>query len=359
MSAKVLTCRCCGSTDIVESPSQDASGDLTCARCATVYQENTIVSSVQFSESGGTSSVVGQFVSGDKSRPSSGGGGRGRGRYSAPGRDSRDATIHNGRKKISQVIQQLHLRTQLLDVAHRLFTLAVHGNYVQQGRKTMHIVAACVYIVCRKENYPVMLIDISDKLGVNVYALGKTFQKLVTFLRLQHEVPIVDPALYINRFASKLDLGKKHQIVCTTALKIIAQMKRDFLASGRQPAGVCCAALMISTRVNRVERTIEEIRMAVKVCDATVRKRLQEYEQTPASLLTVGQLHDLPESGALPGAPGNTGGKKHGEPGAKPVAAIRMDPPSFTTNRIKEGSLALEERKMVNGQEKKQEKECA
>lgn len=37
-------------------------------------------------------------------------------------------------------------------------------------------------------------------------------------------------------------------------------MKRDFLASGRQPAGICCAALTLATRVNRIERSKEEIR---------------------------------------------------------------------------------------------------
>lgn len=44
-----------------------------------------------------------------------------------------------------------------------------------QGRKTMHIVAACVYIVCRQQKVPIMLIDISDKLAVNVYVLGKVW----------------------------------------------------------------------------------------------------------------------------------------------------------------------------------------
>lgn len=37
----------------------------------------------------------------------------------------------------------------------------------------MNIVAACVYIVCRQKHFPIMLIDISDKLAVNVYVLGK------------------------------------------------------------------------------------------------------------------------------------------------------------------------------------------
>lgn len=50
---------------------------------------------------------------------------------------------------------------------------------------------------------------------------------------------------------------------CLRVGQIIGSMKRDFLASGRQPAGVCCAALTLATRVNRIERSKEEIR---KVC---------------------------------------------------------------------------------------------
>lgn len=54
-------------------------------------------------------------------------------------------------------------------------TLMVHYLLLLlvQGRKTMNIVAACVYIVCRQKHFPIMLIDISDKLAVNVYVLGK------------------------------------------------------------------------------------------------------------------------------------------------------------------------------------------
>lgn len=91
-------CKACGGTDFDDFCE---SGDRACARCGTVLQENGIVSTVQFSESGGSSNVVGQFVSGDKGRPS-GGAARGRGRF-GHNRDSRDTTIQNGKKKIIQV----------------------------------------------------------------------------------------------------------------------------------------------------------------------------------------------------------------------------------------------------------------
>lgn len=48
----------------------------------------------------------------------------------------------------------------------------------------------------------------------------QTFQKLIKYLNLQTAVPIVDPAMYIKRFAAKLDLGNKTNAVCMTALKV-------------------------------------------------------------------------------------------------------------------------------------------
>lgn len=98
-------CKSCGSTDMVDN---DTTGDRACARCGVVQQENGIVSTVQFSESGGSSNVVGQFVSGDKGRPSGGGAGRGRGRF-GHSRDSRESTIQNGKKKIIQVPPEFHI----------------------------------------------------------------------------------------------------------------------------------------------------------------------------------------------------------------------------------------------------------
>lgn len=60
----------------------------------------------------------------------------------------------------------------------RLFTLAVQHNFVQ-GRKTENVCSACLYIVCRREKTPHLLIDFSDLLRTNVFPLGQTFLKLV------------------------------------------------------------------------------------------------------------------------------------------------------------------------------------
>ena len=51
------------------------------------------------------------------------------------------------------------------EASQRLYRLAQSKNWVQ-GRHTSHVVAAAMYIVCRKEKTPHLLIDFSDVLQV-------------------------------------------------------------------------------------------------------------------------------------------------------------------------------------------------
>jgi transcription factor IIIB subunit 2 len=132
------------------------------------------VSSIEFSETGGGSAtVVGQYVSETCSKPYSGGmHASARSRYGFM-RTSRETTLAKGRASIAEVAARLRLHSHYIDSAHRLFTSAVQHNFVQ-GRKTMHVVAVCLYIKCREEKSPHMLIDFSDALSVNVFTLGRS-----------------------------------------------------------------------------------------------------------------------------------------------------------------------------------------
>lgn len=296
-------CPNCGSTHI---EMQGASGASVCIECGVVLEENAIVSSVEFVEQGGASSMVGQFVSATSSKAYTGGGGRGG--YHGFSRDSRETTLANGRRKIQEVASRLRLGGQHVDAAHRLFTFAVEKNFVQ-GRRTLHVVAACLYISCRQEKSQHMLIDFSDALQVNVYTLGSCFLKFRRLLGLK--LAILDPALYIYRFAAHLDLDDKANTVAMTALRLIGRMKRDWIVAGRRPAGVCAAALLISSRAHGFSRDPQDVTKILRVCGMTVKNRVKEFEQTPSASLTLQQFNrvDLENE---------------------------ADPPSFTRNRMME-----------------------
>ncbi|XP_078590437.1 transcription factor IIIB 90 kDa subunit-like isoform X2 [Branchiostoma floridae x Branchiostoma japonicum] len=277
-------CKNCGCSDI---DFDQARGDAVCTGCGSVLEDNIIVSEVTFAESGDRTSVIGQFVSADDGK---GNAGMVRGFHHGFGKESRAITLQNGKRKITQLGHQLKLNQHCLDTAFNFFKMAVNKK-LTRGRKTNHVVAACLYLVCRTEGTPHLLLDFSDILQVNVYVLGKLYLKLAQELCIN--VPAIDPCLYIHRFAHKLEFGERTHEVSMTALRLVSRMKRDWMHGGRRPSGLCGAALLVSARLHDFHRTQKEIIKVVKVCEATLRKRLTEFEDTPSSKLTIDEFHKI------------------------------------------------------------------
>lgn len=176
-------CKNCGGSDIDVDQSR---GNAVCMNCGSVLEDNIIVSEVEFVETGGGgSSAVGQFVAGDASgkNPTFG-----EGYYTGVGRESRAQTLQNGKRQIVTLGHQLQMNQHCLDTAFNFYKMAL-AKHLTRGRKSAHVVAACLYLVCRTEGTPHMLLDLSDLLQVNVYVLGRTF------LVLARELCINAPAI--------------------------------------------------------------------------------------------------------------------------------------------------------------------
>ncbi|KAF9373969.1 transcription factor TFIIIB subunit brf1 [Podila verticillata] len=278
-----MACPHCGGNSIEYDSGQ---GTATCTNCGAVLEENTIVAEISFSESGGgAASVVGTFVAE----------GRAGARSSGPGRrqtsqESREKTLDAARRRITAMAVALKLNEHHAEVAQRYFNLALNNNFIQ-GRRSEHVVACCLYIVCRMEKTTHMLIDFSELLSLNVFKLGVTFLHLTKQLNLT--LPLVDPSLYISRFATMLDFGEDTQRVANDALRLVSRMDRDWIRTGRRPAGVCGACLLIAARMHHYRRSQREIIQVVKIGESTLRKRLDEFAATPSGQLTVSDFREL------------------------------------------------------------------
>ncbi len=99
-------------------------------------------------------------------------------------------------------------------------------------------------------------------------------------------MPVIDPSLYIHRFAARMDLGEKTHTIAMTAIRLVARMKRDWIQTGRRPAGICGVGLLIASRMHGFRRTRGEVMQVVRVTDLTLRNRLAEFGNTEASQLT-------------------------------------------------------------------------
>ena len=60
-------------------------------------------------------------------------------------------------------------------------------------------------------------------------------------------------------------------------------MKKDWMHYGRRPSGLCGAALLIASRLHAFHRSVHDVIKVVKVHESTLRKRLNEFGETPVS----------------------------------------------------------------------------
>lgn len=279
MSTSALKCPNCSSYDI---DTDTARGEATCVECGTVLEQNLIVSEVGFSEDArGRSNVIGQHVRAD-GRLSSYGALRG---FS---REATELTMQNGKRRLGHLASSLGLNTQkYTEGALRLFRVAVERNF-HKGRRMANVCCACLYIVCRMERTAHMLLDFADVLETNLYDLGHTFLKLGKILSIQ--LPIIDPSLYIHRFANKLEFGEVTNAVAMSALRLIARMQRDWMNEGRRPSGICGAALLIAARMHDFYRSQADVTRVVRIGNVALRERLTELHNTSTATLTAAQI---------------------------------------------------------------------
>jgi transcription factor IIIB 90 kDa subunit len=209
--------------------------------------------------------------------------------------DSSEQTRERGHQAIERAgsISTINLGPNLIEKAKRVFDIALTAKFTK-GRRTNCVIAACCYITCRMEQTSHMMIDFADAFSTNIYQIGSLFLLLRRiFLADGSVMPLVDPSLYMARFAEKLEFGKDEKQVTCAALRLAQRMKRDWMNIGRRPAGICAACLYIAARMYGYSRTVREVVMIVKICQGTLRKRLKEFEETRSGRLRVSEFESV------------------------------------------------------------------
>jgi transcription factor IIIB subunit 2 len=267
-------------------------GQKVCSGCGTVISEANIVSEVTFGESASGAAIVqGTFVGADQSHGRSSGPGFQRGSM-----ESREITEQNGNRYIQQLSRTLNIPESATKAAGQVFKLAVGLNFIQ-GRRTRTVAAVSLYVACRRQNgNTVMLIDFADVLMINVFKLGRAYKALLDELRLGGNVFMmnpIDPESLIYRFAKQLEFGSATMQVASEAVRIVQRMNRDWMTTGRRPAGICGAALILAARMNNFRRTVREVVYVVKVTEITINQRLNEFGSTESGDLTVDQFRSV------------------------------------------------------------------
>ena len=280
-------------------PEDDGEGRLVCQNCFTQISESNIVGEVQFGEdSRGAATLQGGFIGDGQRHAGTGGAGMSR-LGGGTERNSAQISTANAKRTLAQLGAKLVIHAKYTDQAVQLFLLASQANF-SAGRRTDEVVAACLYACCRRDtNNTVMLIDISELLQINVFRLGEVYKALCKdlFLDLGNGAASVYKAVgmqhrtevesLIMKYCKNLYFGDDTRRIAADAVKIMRRMKRDWMVTGRHPAGLCGACIIYAARMNNYKRTKREVVYVAKIADQTIAKRMEEFRRTRAAAMTV------------------------------------------------------------------------
>lgn len=261
------TCSNCSSDEFATDTTH---GAVYCTTCGMVQEENGIVASLNFNTEGSKATLNGQIVDIES-------------RNVGTGFVDSSYYIKN---TISGICASLGLGVDHVECSFRWYKLLLQYN-LSKGKSILYTLSACIYIVCRQERTPHMLMDFSNALHIDVFKIGKSFLKITNMLSI--DIPLIDPSLYMPRFVSRLRFESKE--VLGLSLRLISRMKRDWIVVGRRPNNLCGAALLIASRIVGEERGIYEIAKIVHVSVSTINKRLKEIGDTESANLSIEEFN--------------------------------------------------------------------
>ena len=147
-------------------------------------------------------------------------------------------------------------------------------NDLIHGRSIEKVLAASMYMACRKDNVPRTLDEIEHATKVGRKDIIKTCKLLAN--RLGMKLTPASPLEYVSRFCAKLNLRQR---VEDQAREIINKSLDKGITSGRGPTGIAASAIYIAAILCNERKTQKDVAEATGVTEVTLRVRYKEISR--------------------------------------------------------------------------------
>ena len=254
-----------------------ARGIVTCTICGDVVSDTQLEVDPSFlahNEGGrSTATTIGLRTAGF-ARPTM--------RSAQPLRGVPRPSVDVARKSIAAIARQLEISPDHAETAVGVYKTALSVNAVIGAKSA--VLCACLYIVCRRNGTPHMILDFSDITKDPPFVI---IGYMRTICRATYTaLPPPDPSLYVARFALQLNFGEHAEEISVCALKVLRMMRDDWIHTGRRPLGPCAAALIVAARAFGYEVSIDDVAKLARLSASTIALRVDEFVSTPAATLT-------------------------------------------------------------------------
>jgi transcription initiation factor TFIIB len=175
--------------------------------------------------------------------------------------------------ELNKIASKLDLPKNVREAAAVVYRKAVDKGLIR-GRSIEGVVAACLYIACRRCSVPRTLDEIAEASMMDRKEIGRIYRFILRELGIN--LSPTTPLDYIPRFCSSLGLSREVQM---KAMDILNKAMNLQLTSGRGPTGVSAAAIYIASVLVGERRTQQEISEVAGVTEVTIRNRYKEIAE--------------------------------------------------------------------------------
>ncbi|KAK4440041.1 Plant-specific TFIIB-related protein PTF2 [Sesamum alatum] len=250
-------CKSCRNRTLVPD---DVTGNMVCASCGVVQDFDNFQAHI-----GGVTGEAGTYV-----RVGTVG--------SGSVRNYKENKIFEAQKLIEDFMFKLGLSGSKSHEVKLLVEKITDAEY-GQGKWFPVFVGACAYVVMRKDQKMLPIVEVADLVGCDVYELGRMISRVVDFIDLK--LPEFDIVKSFERsIKSCPSFGKVPEDVVQRMLQqgvfLIQCLIKWFVTTGRKPMPVVAAVLLFVGELNQVHVKIEDLAKELHVAVITCRRRYKE-----------------------------------------------------------------------------------
>jgi len=185
-------------------------------------------------------------------------------------RNSKERNLKQALGEIDRMASALGLPDNVRETASVIYRRALDEDLLP-GRSIEGVATASLYAAARQANTPRSLDEIADVSRVEKDEIARTYRYVIRELGL--EVQPADPASYVPRFASDLDLSEE---VSRRARELLESARDAGVHSGKSPVGLAAAAVYAASLLTNEKVTQSAVSDVANISEVTIRNRYHE-----------------------------------------------------------------------------------
>ena len=193
-------------------------------------------------------------------------------------RNSKERNLKQALGEIERMSSALGLPKEVRETASVIYRRALNEDLLP-GRSIEGVATAALYAAARQMQTPRSIDEVATVSRIDDMEFKRTYRYIVRELSL--EVAPADPASYVPRFASELDLSDEVERQARDLLNTAAEKG---VTSGKSPVGLAAAAIYAASLLTNQKVTQSEVSGVTDVSEVTIRNRYQELLEAAETL---------------------------------------------------------------------------